>query len=84
MDIDAAKQTAKPPVTCYRCGGVGHITKDCPTGFDIRHLGRDDIDVLIQQLNTRLDCMDIAAADSLTEVSEAELEARQDFLKGGR
>ena len=86
MDIDAAKRAGKTPVSCYRCRKVGHISRECPTGFNIRHLTRDDIEVLMEQLSTQLDMMNVAArSEQLSEEPEESGHlSEEDFPKGSR
>jgi hypothetical protein len=61
MDIDAsrAKQT---PQSCYRCAKTGHIAKDCPLRFDIRHMTFEERDTLLEDL--------MAAKDAVPATSE--------------
>ena len=35
MDVDSNKSRALP-VTCFRCGKTGHVSRECPKRFDIR------------------------------------------------
>ena len=89
MDIDAARRTQKVPPTCYRCGKVGHIKSECQQGFDIRHLDRDDIEILLEQLNARIDILNLEAAVpteplELPQPKELAEEKASDFPIGSR
>jgi hypothetical protein len=41
MDIDAAKRRGNVPGSCYRCGELGHHSRECPHPFDIRAMSAD-------------------------------------------
>jgi hypothetical protein len=89
MDIDSARRTQKVPPTCYRCGKVGHFKSECQQGFDIRHLDRDDIEILLEQLNARIDILNLEAAVpteplELPQPKELAEEKASDFPTGSR
>ena len=40
MDVD---RTQRPPMHCYKCGRVGHITRNCRSTLDIRTMTFDEM-----------------------------------------
>jgi Zinc knuckle len=49
MDIDA-QRSGQAPAVCYRCGKAGHLKRDCPQRFDVRHMTLEERDDLLDSL----------------------------------
>jgi Zinc knuckle/Retrotransposon gag protein len=66
MDIDAQRAKQLPP-TCYRCGETGHLKRDCPRQFDVRHMTMDERDNLLESLLVAKDVSDPPAEEERAE-----------------
>jgi hypothetical protein len=62
MDIDA-QCARQAPLTCHRCGGLGHFAQDCPTRFNICLLSQDNHDNLLESLLALKDAPPMPASD---------------------
>ena len=60
MDIDLLKRKTPLPLSCYRCGEVGHVSNQCLRQFDVRELSIDNLQEILQD---RLAQLDVAPAE---------------------
>jgi hypothetical protein len=49
MDVD---QTQRRPFTCYKCGKLGHMARNCTTRIDLRQVRSMDIDALTEYIRS--------------------------------
>jgi hypothetical protein len=84
MEVDASRQRGRFPITCHRCGQVGHYQNQCPRRYDVRYMSSTELEDCLQE---QLAIEDVAEAMSHGEPDEAgpepeEKEGKEDFLQG--
>jgi len=88
MDVDAARRAAnKLQSKCYRCGKIGHYVNDCPQQLDVRNMGREEVDIWMEQLSARMDEINRLTSSSTSDEAEVSTEAEtpdSGFPTGGR
>jgi hypothetical protein len=73
-DFDTATKKAITPIICHRCGGPGHMAKECPRRFDIRFMTFDERDEWLQEQALWQDAAEIRerSEQGVTEEEEAD------------
>ena len=55
MDVDVLHRKAAPEGSCFHCGKVGHLGKNCPDQFDIHLMMEDEVQEVLENKLAQLD-----------------------------
>jgi Retrotransposon gag protein/Zinc knuckle len=77
MDVDALRKRSSLPPGCYRCGDLGHYSRNCPKPVDVRTLTVDELQEILEDRMAELDVVPDDPAPLAVPVPVSE----QDFQK---
>lgn len=81
MEVDATRHKKSVPLTCYRCGALGHLANNCPKRFDVRvladSLSPEEQEEFLQEILARKDA--VQTSEVLESEVELEEKLEQDF-----
>ena len=72
MDIDAAHRKAMPTMSCFRCGKVGHLSKECLDRFNVWTLSIDELEEMLQDCLAQLNVASPEPSAPVPKESEPE------------
>ena len=66
---------------CHQCGAIGHWAKDCPHKFDVRYMGTDELETILED---KFAAKDAALAEPPVEPESAALVSVAYFVSRSR
>jgi Retrotransposon gag protein/Zinc knuckle len=84
MEIDAAKRKAGTPITCYRCGGAGHLRANCPQQFDIRFMTHEEREEYVQDWALQADAEETQLRAENAQPQEVQESEEVDFRRNSK